>query len=206
MSSALDLLIAQSVASYTVSESPKASTPKAPKVKAPKAQTVKAAVPSNNTAAPKVGPTSEPLPAPGTIGAEQYLIGMRSAKDRQAETRLIASFIGYDAKLVHGDNLLKASMAAKRAMRPIDASGPSRSEQRSAARSVAGYVAGMPDYHEKRLADLKGRERLAVEAIIENEKAANAAKSPEDKALTMAKADLERGRLAQIRADLDSFA
>lgn len=215
--SALDMLIAASVASYTVSEDKAPKAPKAPKVKAPKVERI----PSDNAASGKAMVQSSPkmVGTPGTLDATAFVLAMRNAgkrpndkgvmisdpsKVKGDEVQAIGDFIGYDVRLPHGENLFRANMAAKRS--PSDNAGPSRSEVRRAQASIVGFVAGVPDNAARHLQNLQARERLAVEAIIGFQKEATSAKTAEERAMAEAKLALEQGRLSSIREDLDRLA
>ena len=68
--------------------------------------------------------------------------------------------------------------------------------------SVQGFVAGQPDHMERAYQNLLARERLAVNTMLDHEKAARDAKTQNERTLYEGLALVERERLAQIRKDL----
>lgn len=97
-------------------------------------------------------------------------------KVREDLIKAIHAYIGYDTSRDFGsqDNEARAKANREASGRVVTA-GPTREEQRSAARSMAGYVKGMPAPAAKLLANLRAREQAAAEAMID-------AKTPEEKA------------------------
>jgi hypothetical protein len=84
--------------------------------------------------------------------------------------------------------------------------GPTREEQRSAERYLAGFVAGLPSHTQRTLADLQGREQAAVDAALDHDRDANDPKrSTADRLLSAGLAEVERERLHAIRNDIKSF-
>lgn len=125
------------------------------------------------------------LPTKGSVDAKGFMLAMRNAGQRindqgkrytdQSKIRAdqilaIASYIGYDHSKNFGPQEQSAREQAKRELsgRPIQ--GPSRQEVRQAARSMQGFVAGVPDMSAKALADLRGRETFLTESMIEAKK------------------------------------
>lgn len=217
MSNALDLALATMLADYskndasqsTVAVVKAASKPRA--IKAPKVETVQAlkgeatSLPSNGSK-PQGAMVAINLPAKGTLDAPAFLVALRKAKDRNEEIQAIAGFVGYDPRENHGTLMMRAKAEAQRMMRPISVSGPSRAEQRSAANSLKGYVAGMPDHRARTLGDLLAREVQTAEARDEHLR--QACKTPaKDGSCCMhhAMAEVETERLSHIRADLAKF-
>lgn len=167
------------------------------KVTTPKVKSVKV-----ETTAPKAEPICFVLPAAGTLDAKGFLVAMRRATDRNVKIQVIAAFVGYDVAGDYGSQELAANSAAKRALRPIDASGPNRQEHRAAQRSALGFVNGLPDNHRVKLQDLLGREKMAADQMIEHHKAADAAQDETTRAHHLAMALLEKSRLAEIQGDI----
>lgn len=179
----------------------------------------KAAAPSCNGSEPKaeVAKSTFSLPEKGSLGAHGFMVAMRNAgkrvvdgknifdsnKVREDKIRAIAAFNGYDVAGDYGSQEMGAMMAAKREIRPIDTSGPSLQEERSAKRSALGYVHGMPDNQSKAMLDLLGREKLAADALITHEKdSQNVELSQEARTLAAGLAAVEHARLVSIREDI----
>lgn len=210
MSNALDLALATMLADYskndasqsTVAVVKAASKPRA--VKAPKVETVQA-LPSNGSK-PQGTMVAINLPAKGTLDAPAFLVALRKAKDRNEEIQAIAGFVGYDPRENHGTLMMRAKAEAQRMMRPISVSGPSRAEQRSAANSLKGYVAGMPDHRARMLGDLLAREVQTAEARDEHLRQACKTHAKDGSCcMHHAMAEVETERLSHIRADLAKF-
>lgn len=221
MSTALSLVLSGLVASYETVEpsAPVSKTPaksKAVKV-SPQSATVKVANPSAHEVKPS-NVKSDPLPSAGSLSAEEFLKVAAhynvSWTDSTTPTRhttpklgttieqlraAIAGYCGWDPSLDLGTQDRNARTQAQSEValakgRPAIVARPSL--------TIAGLVAGMPDHRQKRLADLKGRERLAVDTIVEHGKAAALAKTDQDRQVLEALATVERERLQQIRKDL----
>jgi len=146
------------------------------------------------------------LPAAGTIGAKAFIMMMNRARDLPEKRAAIAAFIGYNAGLSFAENEMAANQRAKGEISPVKATGPSREEIRSAQRSVAGYVAGMPDATRRAILDLQGRIQLALDARNDHVKEArNRALSWTERKLAIGLARMEQERMLQIRADLARY-
>jgi hypothetical protein len=146
------------------------------------------------------------LPAAGTIGAKAFLLMMRSAKDRQEKICAIAAFIGYQAGGDFATQEMGAMTKAKGEISPIKVTGPDRETVRSAQRSVAGYVAGMPDATRRIVLDLNGRIQLALDARNDHVKESrNRTLSWTERKLAIGLARMEQERMLQIRADLAQY-
>jgi len=140
------------------------------------------------------------MPERNTLDAKSFLIACRDAGKRSFESvneatgevrqvvkvdgtkvrddiiQAIHAYCGYDTSRDFGSQDIEARAKAQRELRKVPVSaGLSREEQRSASRSMAGYVKGMPLPAQKLLANLKAREQAAAEAMID-------ASTPEDKA------------------------
>lgn len=146
------------------------------------------------------------LPAAGTIGARAFLMMMNHAKSRDEKIVAIASFIGYQTGGDFATQEMGAMAKAKGEISPVKATGPSLAETRSAQRSVAGYVAGMPDALRRTVLDLNGRIQLALDARNDHVKEArNRALSWTERKLAIGLARMEQERMLQIRADLARY-
>lgn len=221
MSTALSLVLSGMVASYESVEpsAPVSKTPAKPKAvkAAPISATVKAANPSAHEVKPS-NVTTEPLPQPKTISAWQFLAIAASynvswtdsvtptrhttpkkGASREEMIRAIAAYCGWNPALDFGTQDKNARRQAQSEVNPALGIQPVKA---SPSLTIAGLVAGMPDHRQKRHADLKGRERLAVDTIVEHEKASSLATTDQDRATFEALAQVERERLVQIRADL----
>lgn len=221
MSTALLLVLGNMTASYDAVE-PSAPASKTPaKAKPAKAAPISATVKVANPSAHEVKPSdvkSDPLPSAGTISAWQFLAiaaGFNvSWTDSTTPTRhttpklgasvdqmkaAIAGYCGWDPSLDFGTQEKNARRKAQCEVNPALGILPMKAKP---SLTIAGLVAGMPDHQGKRLADLKGRERLAVQAIVDH--TADAAKATTDQAREVceAMATVERERLQQIRKDL----
>ncbi len=165
-------------------------------------------------AEPKVKPSVPALPfqvqKKGTLNAREFYQAMHDAGMRRTESgkpyfdpresrndqiKAIAAYIGYDPAGDFGPQDLRARMQAWREIHPLQARDPR-------IVLIAKAPQGMPNMLAKRLADLQGRERMAVDAIAEHEKAANETTSEADRQFHQTFVLLERERLAQIRADM----
>lgn len=170
----------------------------------------------------RVPQKSKPTGGPGTLDARGFMLALREAGNRlitgedgkthkvhQADQvrsdkiKAMQAFIGYDNTKDFGPQLMAAEMKAKSKLQPIDISGPSRSEQRRIQSTVKGYVAGARDGHAAKMADLKGRERMAVEALLKYEKEGLASADENERNKLLALRDFEIQRLKSIRAEID---
>jgi hypothetical protein len=227
MTTALDLALSVSVASYARSESlPEGTilsvvpTQQLVKVDRSKKGRIVASKPTAKPVA-EPAPKSEPqatnpspngkvvgvaLPAAGTIGAKAFIMMMNRAKSRDEKVAAIAAYIGYDGRLDYASQEMAAHAKAKGEIRPVDASGPSRAERQTAQRSVKGYVAGMPDGTRKLVHDLMGRLQLALDTRNEMVRVSRDHSRPmAARKLSIGLARLEAERLVQIRADLARY-
>lgn len=224
MTTALDLALSVSLASYARSESlPEGtvlSTQRLVKIDRPKkGRIVAASKPAVKSV--EAAPKSEPqatnpspngkvagiaLPAAGSIGAKAFIMMMNRAKSRDEKIVAIAAYIGYQAGGDFATQEMAANAKAKGEIRPVPVSGPSLAEIRTAQRSAKGYVAGMPDGTRKLVQDLLGREQLAVDTRNEHVRdARNHERSMSARKLSIGLARLEAERLVQIRADLARY-
>ncbi len=224
MTTALDLALSVSLASYArpepLPEGPVLSTQRLVKVDRPTKGRIVASKP---TAKPVVesAPKSEPqaaapspngkvvgiaLPQAGSIGAKAFIMMMNRAKSRDEKIVAIAAYIGYEVGGDFATQEMAAHAKAKGEIRPVQATGPSREEIKTAQRSAKGYVAGMPDGTRKLVQDLLGRENLAVSTRNEHVRDARDHKrTMAARKLSIGLARLEAERLVQIRADLARF-
>jgi len=160
------------------------------------------------------GPKSDPLPIRGTIKAQEFLAslphcgkrpnanGVRVFQNndlmRDDEKRLVASFVGWDPKEIHGVQLEAARRQARRDISPVSAKAFSR----GADPSLTGTVAGMPNVLQTKIDNLLAREKASAEAISDNERKASLARGKADHDLFMGLAALESQRIKQIRKEL----
>lgn len=221
MSTALSLVLSGMVASYETVE-PSAPVSKIPakvvKAKvAPQSATVKVANPSAHEVKPS-DVKAEPLPQPKTISAWEFLAIAASfnvswtdsvtptrhttpkqGTSREDMIRAIAAYCGWNPALDFGTQEKNARRQAQCEVNPALGIKPMAAKP---SLTIAGLVAGMPDHQGKRYADLKGRERLAVDTIVEHEKLSKVATTDQDRQTHEALAQVERERLVQIRKDL----
>lgn len=161
------------------------------------------------------------LPKGGTFSPTEFLAALRVAGMRQAvdtvtgefqfmrngeprmvcddgckrddERSAIAGYLGYDMADLHGTQLDRCTMIARRAIQVEQeklagthrvAEHPHRSYLAHAAKwSMLGFVAGLPKPVEKLLMDLGARERLALEDVIMFSKLRDLVGEPETFAL-----------------------
>lgn len=100
-------------------------------------------------------------------GEVRQVVKVDSSKVRDDIIKAIHAYCGYDVSRDFGSQDIEARAKAQRELRGGVVPGPSREEQRSAARSMAGYVKGMPLPAQKLLANLRAREQAAAEAMID---------------------------------------
>lgn len=156
--------------------------------------------PAPNGAQPVVAPRVFcAVPAVGYYDAKGFIIALRQAKTRDEQIACIAGFRGYDAKKDFGSNEYLAKSQALRELHP-SSNAPDSSVRISA--SIRGYVAGMPNEHAKRVMDLIGRHKLAIDSALDFEKVALASDAQELRDYNNALALLERERAANIEAQL----
>lgn len=186
--------------------------------------TVPALVPATNSEEPKS--ETRVIALKVSLDAKGFLVAMRNAgyrKDNQGKSFLdkneirpdsikaIEAFIGYDAKGNFASQELAARTEAMRQIRQAKGEGPTkeqllsaptRQEIRRANASLMGFVNGNPDLRAQKVADLEGRERLATDTLIEQEKLAETLPTEQERSKALALAQLERERIAEIRKDL----
>lgn len=169
---------------------------------------------SSNVKSNLPGPKSEPLPKGGTIDANTFIKSLSSCGKRpnangvpvfQGETvkredemRLIASYIGWDSRQLHGAQLENARRTAQQTLKPIKGG----EFKRGSNNTLAGYISGLPDHQQKLVQDLLAREQVAAEALAAAT-ASHANMLPGDKRDMMAlEMQKETERLSHIRKDL----
>ena len=108
--------------------------------------------------------------------------------------KAIDAFVGYDIGGNFGSQDTNARMLAARLLNPVKDNSPTREELRSAARSLQGFVAGLPDNHAKHLANLRAQAEKVTDALIECEKVGNEVG-----------ATVERERLSHIYSQIKSM-
>lgn len=151
-------------------------------------------------------PATLDLPAVGTLSAKEFIVAMRRAATRDHKIQALAGYVGYDVREVFGVQEQSATMKAQREIRgnPVALKLPVH----SALPTLKGYVAGAVDANAKRLADLRGREVLAVDSILtlQKEAAEHLERGDEiNAAYSVQLAQVESERLTNIRRDLASF-
>lgn len=158
------------------------------------------------------------LPEKGTLDAAGFMTAIKSAGKRlndqgvpytdQSEVRndtikAISAYVGYDTRGSFGAQDVAARQLASRQLGKVIAKGPARAEQKSVERSLAGFVAGLPDTTTRTLADLQGREAASAEAMIQHEKnAEDPTRSELQRMQDKALAAVEAERIASIRIDI----
>jgi hypothetical protein len=139
-------------------------------------------------------------------GEVRITVKVDQGKVRDDIIRAIHAYCGYDTRRNFGSQDIEARAKAQRELRGGVAPGPTREEQRAAARTMLGFVAGMPDDTARFLQNLLAREVTSAEALIQHEKdAADPKRSTADRLLSKGLAEVEQDRLTHIRADIKRF-
>lgn len=163
--------------------------PKAPKAaKAPRAKRE----PKEEKVLPKSAPPPWSLIQPGSVEAVGFLKLIRSAKDRQQKIEAIHAYVGYDMAGDFGTQEYRANAKAQKEIKPIVIGA-------KALPVMKGYVAGMPNPDAKFQKDLAGRERMAVENLIDHTRQAETVQNPFDRDLKVGLAEVEAERIRAIR-------
>lgn len=166
--------------------------PKAPKERKLKALKAEKEVPNLPKSAPPPWATIQP----GSVGPEGFLKLLRNAKNRNESIEAIHAYTGYDMAKDFGTQEYQAKAQAARELKPI-------TYQPKVKATAQGYVAGMPNNGAKFVQNLKARERVAVEGIIEHTKAAEGSSDEFDRTLHEGLAQVEAERARHIRLELD---
>jgi hypothetical protein len=114
------------------------------------------------------------LREPTVETSTEFLSASRKARTRDESIAAIAAFVGYDVAGHFGTQDTRARMLAQTTLRPVSTKGLTREEQRSASRTAAGFVAGLPDHQAKQLANLRAQVERVTDAMIACQKAGNA--------------------------------
>ena len=148
----------------------------------------------------------------GSLDAAGFMLAIRNAGKRPNDKgimvrhpdqergdiiKAIHAYVGYDPRGNFGTQDQAARAKAQAELRPTSNVGPSREEMRSASRSLAGYVAGMPDHSMAANRErLLNQERVTAEAIIDLEKSIpSMPESTLDEKIAKLEAKQELGRL-----------
>jgi len=113
------------------------------------------------------------LREPTLESSTEFMRAVRASRSREETIKALDAFVGYNLGGDFGSQDVKARMMAQRLLSGQKATGPSQQEQARASRSLAGFVAGLPDQQGKILANLRAQAEKATEALIECEKAGN---------------------------------
>jgi hypothetical protein len=143
------------------------------------------------------------LPTAGTIDAKGFLVAMRRSVTRGERINAIASYIGYNMAELHGTQEMNANMKAHRAVR-----GEPGTVVGSVKPVYSTFVGGTPTPMSRKFADLKAREVLTVEAILDFNRQASVFTEVGDgvSANYMGQlAAIESERLAHIKDELASM-
>lgn len=226
----LDIALAAAISSYAITSNEEVETQSpakndsntaAPKKRGRpvKAEKVEAPPVIRNPAPP---PTKDPLPAKGSITAEQFLselpnCGKRRNSNgvfvfqnnhiaRDDEQKLIAGFIGWDKAKLHGIQLQNARLEAYRQIQK-PAPLPENYKRRAGnlSTTVKGYVSGSHDANEIKKQDLLARERNSAEKLTELENNIKKARSGHERSLFQGLLALEEERIQAIRQDLQKL-
>jgi hypothetical protein len=174
---------------------------------------------------PKSSVTGITMPERGSLNARDFLLAMRNAGKRltaegkpfidQREIRndqikAIHAFYyevrqgvhvctGYDPNRDFGSQDTAARMLAQRELR----GAPKPSAETAPSRTFSGYVAGMPDYKARALANLQGQEVREADAKIAHlHDAADMSRSVAERELSAALVEVQNEKLAHIRAEM----
>lgn len=124
-------------------------------------------------------------------------------KVREDQIKAIAAYVGYDNRRNFGEQEVSARMTAQRALSTAVDTGIDREVQRKADLSAKGFVHGLPDSVQSKLADLQARELVAVEEMLRHEKeSGDVSRSASDRELSQGLALVEKERLDSIRSDI----
>lgn len=157
-----------------------------------KVEPVKVETAPSDNQGKKVNVMTLPLPAKGSINARQFLalvVGSnvdwikegdqfprvichgqnvdreaprfctKPGIDRDQVIQAIAGYCGWDPTRLFGEQEIAARLQAQREIHP-------RPMLPRPSLTVAGLVAGMPDFRQKAIEDLRGRERCAVDGML----------------------------------------
>ena len=128
------------------------------------------------------------LPEKGSLSATDFISAMRHAGRRfnqdgmpytnQGEVRhdlikAIAGFIGFDPRLDFGQQETAARSEAQRQITGKVKAGIDRAIQKSAERSMSGYVHGSPNSSDKHLNNLLAQVHQVTDALLDFQKAGN---------------------------------
>src|SRR5208282_1691958 len=117
----------------------------------------------------------------GTMSAKDYIISSRRASSRDERIQAIAAYMGFDSRGDFASQELQATLKAQQELR--GAPRPLARPVHTAAVSVQGFIAGMPDHAAKNKANLEARGRASIDAIIDNDKAADNAANEADRVM-----------------------
>jgi hypothetical protein len=137
---------------------------------------------------------------PGTVDATGFMKAWRRAALRDEQIAAIQSFIGYDMGKTFAVNEYAARTAAQKALKPVAVG--------TAPVKVQGInkVQGIPDFTQRRINDLLGREQLAAAKLVEHElSAANLTEGSVEQLTALGMVEIERERLHAIRHDLKTL-
>jgi hypothetical protein len=141
-------------------------------------------------------------PVPQATDTSYTVSRVEADKVRDDSIQAIAAYIGYDNRRNFGEQEQAARMTAQRALLgPVN--GPDREAQRAADNSAAGFVAGLPAPVQAKLADLRGREKVAAEEMCKHEEESkNPLVSDADRELSRGLMLVEQERIESIRRDI----
>ena len=120
------------------------------------------------------------------MNAKEFLKAMVKG-DRSSQIAAIDAYVGYDHSQSFGAQETMARMKASREIKGYS----NLTVMTAPSRSVAGYVAGMPNYKAKELANLKARVNVTVNAMLDYEKAGK-----------LELAAIEKERLGNLNKDI----
>jgi hypothetical protein len=127
------------------------------------------------------------LPEKGTYDAKSFILACRKARTRDELMQAIAGYCGYDNRRDFGSQEQTARAKAQRELR----GAPKTTANVAPSRSLAGFVAGMPQPSHRILLNLQARERATVDAMI-------AAQTEEERAQHRAMLDTIQKTIAEL--------
>lgn len=189
---ALSVMLASYASNAKVEPIKPAVKSKATIVPSAKVEPVKVETAPSDNGTKKVNVMTVPLPPKGSLSARQFLdivVGSnvdwikegdqfprvichgqnvdreaprfctKPGVDRDQVIAAIAGYCGWDPTRLFGEQEIAARLKAQREIHP-------RPMLPRPSLTVAGLVAGMPDFRQKAIEDLKGRERCAVDGML----------------------------------------
>ena len=167
---ALAFLVSQQASHNAIQEELARLSQENAKLKAEQLAERQAKGPKAKKVAPPIHQTPGLLREPTIESSKEFLSAARAARSREESIAAIDLFVGYNIAGNFGEQDTRARMLAQTTLRPVSTTGPTRQEQRSACRSAAGFVHGLPDPQAKQLANLRAQVERVTDALIQCQK------------------------------------